>query len=133
VTDRTELILLLSSDPVIRKVMEEILLRPGYVVLAEGDLGKAVQRISETVPDLLIIRPFIEAMTGHQAAIYLRKKAPGMPVLMVGGLPDDDRVTNREELQGFEIFPKPFSAEDFLARVEEVLAKHAKRVRHHHR
>jgi DNA-binding response OmpR family regulator len=131
VTDRTELILLLASDPVIRDVLKEILQRPGYVVLAEGDLGNAVDRIGESVPDLLVIRPYIGNIPGHDAAVYLRKRVPGLPVLIVSGVPEDDRIRNREEEYGFEIFPRPFDPEDLLAKVEEVLAQHPRHVWHH--
>jgi hypothetical protein len=46
-----------------------------------------------------------------------------MRVLMVGGLLDDQRLRNREELEGFRVFPKPYSAADFLQKVKEVLAE----------
>jgi hypothetical protein len=36
---------------------------------------------------------------------------------------DDDRLRNREELQGFEVFPKPYPAAELLQKVKEVLNK----------
>jgi hypothetical protein len=44
-----------------------------------------------------------------------------MKVLMLGGLLDDTRLTNRVELQGFAVFPKPYSATEMLHKVREVL------------
>ncbi len=131
--DRTELILLIASDAVIRSTLKDILERPGYIVLAEGELGSAVDRISESVPDLLIIRPYIGTMTGHDAAVYLRKKVPGLPVLIVSGQPEDDRVRNREEEYGFAIFPRPFAPADLLHKVAEVLEAHPRHVWHRRR
>ncbi|HVW87418.1 MAG TPA: hypothetical protein VHB50_22180, partial [Bryobacteraceae bacterium] len=72
--------------------------------------------------DLLVIRPQISSMPGHDAAVYLRTKIPGIPVLIVGGLPDDDRILNRETAERFEIFPRPFQASELLEKVKEVLA-----------
>jgi hypothetical protein len=62
-------------------------------------------------------------LTGHDAAIYLRSKNLKMKVLIVGGLLDDDRLHIRESLQGFEVFPKPYSKAELLDKVKEVLAK----------
>ena len=116
-------ILLLVSDPVVRTVVEETLERAGYTVHAAGDLGQAVDRIKESKPDLLVIRGHVQNLPGHDAAIYLRKKCLSMKVLMLGGLIDDDRLRNRAELQGFDIFPKPYPAAEFLSKVKEVLSK----------
>jgi CheY-like chemotaxis protein len=101
-------IVLLVSDPVIRRVICKALEREGYCVLEAGDIGKAVERIKECMPDLLMVRHYTETMSGHEAAKYLRSMCPGVPVLIVGGILDDDELTNREFLQRFEVFPKPF-------------------------
>jgi CheY-like chemotaxis protein len=116
-------ILLLASDPIVRSVLEEILERAGYMVLATGDLGRAVDRLKECQPDLLITRTYIESLTGHDAAIYLRTKCPKMRVLILGGLIDDERLQYREALQGFEVFPKPYTAAKLLQKVKDVLSK----------
>jgi hypothetical protein len=60
-------------------------------------------------------------MTGHDAAIYLKERCHSMKVLMLGGLLDDTRLTHRAELQGFAVFPKPYSAAEMLHTVKEIL------------
>ncbi|MGA3190014.1 MAG: response regulator [Bryobacteraceae bacterium] len=116
-------ILLLVSDPVARSVLQETLERAGYTVLATGDLGQAVDRLKEISPDLLITRPYVQGLPGHDAAIYLRTKCLKMNVLIMGGFLDDERLQTRELLQGFEIFPKPYPVSEFLDKVREVLNK----------
>ncbi len=116
-------ILLLASDPVVRNVMKETLEHEGYTVLATGDIGNAVDRLKEVQPDLLIVRTYVEGLSGHDAAMYLRTKCQKMKVLIVGGLLDDDRLQYRETLHGFEVFPKPYQAAEMLQKVKEVLAK----------
>jgi len=116
-------ILLLVSDQLIRAVTQETLEKEGYVVLAAGDLGAAVDRLREAPPDLLITRMFVQNMPGHQAAKYLRTKHPPMRVLIVGGMLEDDRLADRATLDGFEVFPKPYSTSEFLEKVREVLNK----------
>src|SRR5580704_3964949 len=116
-------ILLLISDPVVRCVFEETLKREGYMILATGDLGQAVDRLKECEPDLLITRTYIQSLTGHDAAIYLRTKCVKMKVLILGGLLDDDRLRNREALQGFAVYPKPYTQAELLQKVKDVLSE----------
>jgi DNA-binding response OmpR family regulator len=120
-------ILLLVSEPLIRKVLAEILESGGYNVVTASGLGDAVDWLKICTPDLLMIRHYTESISGHEAAMNLRRRLPGIPVLMVGGLPDDSRLENRDIEQGFEIFPKPFPAAELLEKVTAVLLKHARR------
>jgi DNA-binding NtrC family response regulator len=103
--------------------MEETLEHEGYTVISTGDLGKAVDRLKEVTPDLLVTRTYVQSMSGHDAALYLRTKSPRMRVLLVGGLLDDDRLHYREALQGFEVFPKPYTRTELLDKVSDVLKK----------
>lgn len=115
-------ILLLCSDSDLHEVLRETLEGANYVVLPARDLGSAVDRLGEARPDLLIVRPHLENISGHKAVLYLRTICNGLRVLMVGGLPDDDRILYRESLHAVEIFPKPFSVAEFLEKVAAVLA-----------
>ena len=116
-------ILLMTSDPVVRSVIRDALENGGYTVVAVGDLGSAVDRLKELTPDLLIIRSYVEGIPGYDAATFLRTRSPGLNVLMVGGLIDDDRLLYRMSLEGFEVFPKPYPAATLLAKVKEVLER----------
>ena len=116
-------ILLLTSDPVVRSVIRDVLEHGGYSVVAVGDLGSAVDRLKEFTPDLLIIRSYVEGIPGYDAATFLRTRCQGLNVLMVGGLIDDDRLLYRMSLEGFEVFPKPYPAAALLEKVKEVLEK----------
>lgn len=115
-------ILLLSSEPRARAGLREALERAGYLVLPATNIGTAVDELSMCGIDLLITHPYIDSMPGHEAAKYLRQRNPHMAVLVVAGLLDDDRYTYRADLENFTIFPHPFTAEQFLKEVREVLS-----------
>lgn len=55
--------------------------------------------------------------------MYLRRRCPGIPVLIVAGLLDDVELKDREALQEFEVFPKPFRAVELLDKVKDFLLK----------
>jgi len=114
-------ILVLASDPLMGTILHETLERAGYMVVSVDNVGAAVDRLQRMRPDLLIVRPHVNSMPGHMAARYLRTRCPGLPVLMVGGFIDDDRVRVRDEIGEFHTFPKPFSADELLRAVRDVL------------
>jgi DNA-binding response OmpR family regulator len=118
-----KIILLLCSDPVVLAVLRDHLERAGYLVMPTGDLGTAVDRLRECKADLLITSPYVDTMTGHEAAVYLRTKCNGLPVLIVDGYMDDDRLRYRESLSNFQVFPQAFSAADFIARVRGMIGE----------
>ena len=118
-------ILLLASDSDICKAIGRALESKGYFVLTANEISRAAKWVKECTPDLLILGHYTESMSGHEAAMYLRRLCPGIPVLLVGGLLDDPHLKIREAVRNFEIFPKPYSAAELLDKVKEVLAKHS--------
>jgi DNA-binding NtrC family response regulator len=127
---QTNTILLLGSEPVIRLVMKEALENAGYVVMATGSLGTAVDMLADSKFGLLITHPYIDNISGHDAAKYLRARNPHMGVLVVAGLLDDDRIRYRANLEGFAIFPAPFTAAQLVKTVDEVLKAAQERAAH---
>lgn len=115
-------ILLLVSDPLMRVVLRDALHGGGYQIVTANNLGDAVNRLKEIHPDLLITRTYIDSMPGHMAADYLRSKQPGLPVLIVSGFMDDDRVRDQNAIQEFYVFPEPFSRTQLLDKIGKVLA-----------
>jgi CheY-like chemotaxis protein len=116
------MILLLDSEPLVRAVLKEILENAGHVVLATGSLGVAVEELARCQIDLLITHPYVNNIPGHEAAKYLRTRCrQKLPILFVAGLLNDDRLQYRAHVEGFEIFPPPFSAIQLLEKVEQVL------------
>jgi DNA-binding response OmpR family regulator len=114
-------ILLFHSAPVVRRVIREILEREGHVVRAAADLGIAVDMVRESTPDLLLIDDYVGDINGHDAALYLCQKCPSMRVLMVAGLPADQRIEAWTTDEDFMVFPKPFAPSELVAKVREML------------
>jgi hypothetical protein len=51
----------------------------------------------------------------------LKARNPLMRVLILGGVLEDDRLQYRQELEGFDVFPKPYTTAQMLEKVKEVL------------
>jgi DNA-binding response OmpR family regulator len=113
-------ILLLDSDPLTRTILHETLERAGNLVVSVGDLGAAVDRLKRMRPDLLIVRPYINSMPGHMAAQHLRVASPGLPVLVIDGSIDDERIQVRNSIHKIDSFPKPFAADELVEKVRDL-------------
>jgi DNA-binding response OmpR family regulator len=116
-------VMVFHAVPVVRTVIREILEREGYLVRATGDLGNAVDMVRESPPDLLLIGVSAGQVNGHEAAVYLREKCPSMRVLMIAGLPADERVEIWTKGEGFSVFPQPFAPAELTASVRKILAQ----------
>ena len=114
-------ILLLASDAAIRNVVRNALESKQYLVLSASHLGDAADLLQKCTPDLLIVRPYIEGVSGHEAAAYLRRKCAGIPVLILGGFLRDADFEGRAAIERFELFPRPFTATELLEKVREVM------------
>ena len=117
----TATILLLSSEPLVLTILTEALRHAGYVVSATGSFGSAVDLLADGGIDLLIVRPHVDSISGYEAAKYLHARNPDMAVLIVAGLPEDERIQYRDDLEGFKRFPPPFTAAQLVDKVDEVL------------
>jgi DNA-binding NtrC family response regulator len=115
-------ILVLDAEPLVRSVVSSILTREGYTVRTCGDLDQAVDAVKDSPPDLLLTNVYIPGTTGHAAAKSLRAACPEMRVLMVAGLPDDERIHERTaDDERYDFFPKPFKASELACKVKEML------------
>lgn len=122
---RRATLLLLASEPFIRKVIREALECHGYFVETASNLSSAVDWMKRSTPRLVIIRHYLDNISGHEAAVYLQTMHHGIPVLIVGGILDDPGLENRESLRGFEIFPKQFKTAELIDEVKEMLTKYS--------
>lgn len=114
-------ILLLCSDSDVLSILRGALEDASYLVLSATNLDSAIDWLEDCKPNLLIVRPYLEGISGHEAALFLRTKCNGLRVLMVAGMPDDDRVVYRESLSAVEVFPKPFAVVEFIEKVAAML------------
>lgn len=69
-------------------------------------------------------------MKDSPSADYLRTKQPGLPVLMIAGFIDDDRINVQNEIREFHTFSNPFSRDELVTRVRAVLKNESEKAIH---
>ncbi|HVL69987.1 MAG TPA: response regulator [Vicinamibacterales bacterium] len=113
-----ETILLVEDEPAVRQLFAQALIRAGYRVL-EARNGQEALKVfdqhGDTV-DLLLTDMRMPYMGGAELAQHLRARRLTLKLLCISGYPGSDPT----EL-GADFLAKPFSRDDLLAKVREVL------------
>jgi PAS domain S-box-containing protein len=119
----TETVLVLEDEEQVRQLVQSMLARQGYQVLAFGSAEDAL-RLCENHPEeiqLLITDVVMPGMSGRQVAQLARERRPNLKVLYMSGY-TGDAIAHHGVLDcGVEFLQKPFSSETLLGKVREVL------------
>ncbi len=122
-----ETILIIDAEPVVRTVVTKILERAGYAVHSTDDVQIALETIKTSPPALVLTNVFLPGITGHDAMRLFKDRCPGVPVLMVSGLPDARPIRDWIGEDGFDAFPKPFAAHELVDKVRQVINRSKER------
>lgn len=121
---RGEVIAVVEDNSQIRTMVEQILEMRGYRVLSfpNGrealDAGDALDGIDLLLSD----QSMPGSLTGLELADALRRRTPGLRVLLTSGFAPDAKTSARDdEDQLVEFLPKPFDAHELTARIRALL------------
>lgn len=115
-------VLMVEDEPAVRRIVERILAREGYRVLAAEGGSAALSLIEdEGHLDLVLADVMMPGMLGPEVVRRVRELFPNVPALYMSG--HADRVLNE---RGVTVSPgqlvhKPFEVSDLTARVREAI------------
>jgi len=120
----TETVLLVEDDAAVRALIQAMLSRLGYTVLAEARAEEALPRLErhEGRVDLLIADIVMPGMSGRDLAVRAQALRPGLRVLLVSGYSS----TTTAAAGPFAFLAKPFSIEALAGTVRAALADPAR-------
>ncbi|HEY8584206.1 MAG TPA: ATP-binding protein [Capillimicrobium sp.] len=107
-------VLVVEDEEALRTLVVRVLTGHGYAVVAAADAREALA-VAER-PDLLLTDVVMPGMPGNELAEELRRRWPGLPVLLMSG------YTDEADLRGSGVLAKPFDAQALLRRVGASLA-----------
>ena len=122
-TRAKETILLVEDEELVREMARGLLIKGGYTVLEASD-GKAALDLAgghEDPIDLLITDVVMPRMNGPELERHLTAARPGIRVLFTTGYTDSALSRYGMFDRGKTVLLKPFSPDDFLRMVREVL------------
>lgn len=118
-TESRARILLVEDDEGVRDLLVGILTHYGYGVDAFATAEEALAH--EGTFDLLLSDVLLPGMNGPDLARELRRRHPGLAVLLMSG--DTGHVVDPRELDVRGFLQKPFTARTLVERVEELLSR----------
>ncbi len=93
-----------------------------HLVATFGSATECVANIESLKPDVVLMDIDMPAMTGIEAVKIIRKKFPGLPILMLTGFEDDDKVFNSICAGANGYLLKTTTLESLIFQIKEVYA-----------
>jgi two-component system cell cycle sensor histidine kinase/response regulator CckA len=125
---RAETILLVEDSDALRKLTKSLLEANGYHVLV-AENGEQAQHVASRHPwpiQLLVTDVVMPGINGRKLAERLLNKQPSMKVLFISGYTDNFVAIDGVLEQGMALLNKPFTEEELVARVRDVLGQGTK-------
>ena len=122
-TTGSRTILLVEDELQVRKMIRSLLQRVGFSVLEAASGAQAIE-LSHNHPgqiDLAVIDFGMPGMSGLDVANSILPQRPTMKVLYISGMVDSVAVASLVQGAPEMIVQKPFSAQELLGRIGEIL------------
>ncbi len=121
-------VLVIDDEPYMRKVIRSLLLASGLKQIHEAPNGRqGLDAICGVVPDVVILDWEMPDMNGTDFMRAVRSPStfpyPGVPVIMLTGHVERERVVEAVRLGVHEFLCKPVSAKSLLERIVAIRAK----------
>ncbi len=119
---RNETILLVDDEPIVRRLVREMLTINGYAVIeASGgyEALRLIQGLNQPV-HLLLTDIIMPRMDGHELARELARAHPETRVLFMSGYATDSNI-KKVMAMGGQCIPKPFSIPDLTKTIRQML------------
>ena len=119
----TETILVAEDDETVRKLSIQTLERAGYTVLDAVDGGEAMRLFKAHVDEiaLVVLDVVMPGLGGREVHDRIKKSHPGVRVLFSSGYSHNAIHTRFVLDEGLQLIQKPYSPDDLIRRVREVL------------
>jgi PAS domain S-box-containing protein len=123
----TGTILLVEDELSVRRLARRVLKSKGYDVLEAANGREALRLVTEHGGplDLVLTDVVMPGMSGPELAERLSREQPGLRVLYMSGYADEAIGHHGVLEPGVEFLQKPFTPQDLVQRVREVLGLHS--------
>lgn len=118
-------VLYVEDETFLAKIVSETLEGRGYEVVLEEDGGKAVQRFAEAKPDVCVLDIMLPNKDGFTIADEIREHDTDVPIIFLSAKSQTTDVINGFKMGANDYIRKPFSIEELIVRIENVLRNKA--------
>lgn len=113
-------ILIVDDTPANLRLLSQMLVGRGYEVRAVTSGARALESVSVSAPDLILLDIKMAEMDGYEVCQHLKEdeRSRDIPVIFISALDDiQDKIT-AFKVGGVDYITKPFQLEEVLARTE---------------
>jgi DNA-binding response OmpR family regulator len=114
-------VLYVEDEVFLAKIVSETLQGRGYDVILEGDGGKAVDQFRKEKPDVCVLDIMLPNKDGFAIADEIREKDTEVPIIFLSAKSQTSDVVNGFKTGANDYIRKPFSIEELIVRIENVL------------
>jgi DNA-binding response OmpR family regulator len=114
-------ILVVEDNQLILKVIETKLKKEGYEVINCENGKEAIERISDSLPDLVITDIMLPYNSGLEIVNFVKAKLQkNIPVIVLSGLGQEKTIEEAFKLGADDYMTKPFNLSELLMRIKRV-------------
>lgn len=114
-------VLYVEDEIFLAKIVGETLEGKGFEVITVNDGADAVLRFSETLPDVCVLDIMLPNKDGFSIADEIREKNADIPIIFLSAKSATEDVVNGFKVGANDYIRKPFSMEELIVRIENVL------------
>ena len=112
-------ILVVEDDAHTRAMLKDFVIQQGYQGQWVKDGAAALRALTQETPDLILLDILMPGLSGLEALPSIRALAPGVPVVMVSGTPDEALARETLAHGAFDYVVKPVDLH-YLAQTVEL-------------
>lgn len=118
-----EKLMVVEDEAHLAEVIADNLELEGWAVEVVGDGAKALARIREDPPDLVLLDVMLPSMDGFTVCETLRAEGSRVPILFLTAKSGRDDRVHGLQLGGDDYMGKPFDLEELILRVRAILRR----------
>jgi len=118
-------ILVVDDEADMRWILTNVLKKKGYRTITADDGKKAVQKVIENNPDIILLDIRMPEMDGIQVLEKVREINPSVLVIIITAYGDVKNAVQAMKLGAYDYVIKPFDNSDLLLIIERALEKKA--------
>jgi len=123
VSAEAERLLVVEDERHLAEVIADNLELEGYAVDVESDGRRALERIREDPPSLVLLDVMLPGLDGFTVCERLRAEENDVPILFLTAKGENDDRVRGLELGGDDYLPKPFDLRELILRVRAILRR----------
>ena len=116
-------ILIVDDEKSIRDLITDVLVIADYEVTPAADGLSALNLIRKSKFDLILLDVNLPKVDGFAILEKIRESAPTQPIIMISARVEKEDVTHGLKLGADDYVRKPFSVEELVLRIENILRR----------